>query len=368
MNQLPYNQSLQIKHLASVFEKTTNSYKFYWFWAVLDLLKEGDQRVEIPFQDILIKMISLSWYTVNYYKLSLGVQDMLSTSIQFIIEHTDLNEDSPKKEIEEKLKQLLIEKNKGIKKSIDNLGRYVPYRFIRPFFAMELKGGKKVDKQIKELSTDYFMVNEKAPFYKFGKQSIILHQEWRTYLFVNLRILQDFCLWNLGTFLQSRNPNVSNIGNKLLAPDSKRYLKTAKAFWKIAIEGTDVRCIYSQALMKKNEISIDHFVPWSYVTHDLLWNLSPTMGEINSSKGNTLPSIDLYLWSFSNLQFHGFQEVYKKRRKDLLEDYSIAFQDGLDSIAQYRPGIFEQKIKAQITPLIQIAENIGFQNGWVWKH
>jgi hypothetical protein len=367
MNQLPYNPSLQIQHLASVFENTTNSYKFYWFWAVLDLLKEGEQRTEIPFQDILIKMISLSWYTVNYYKLSFGVQDKLSRSIKFIIEHTDLNEDSPKKEIEETLQQLLIEKNKGIKKSIDDLGRYVPYRFIRPFFALELKGGKNVNKQIKELSTDYFMVNEKAPFYKIGKQSIILHQDWSAYLFVNLRILQDFCLWNLVSFLQSRNPNVSNIGNKLLEPNAKRDLKTAKTFWNIAIEQTEIRCIYSQSLMIKEGISIDHFVPWSYVTHDLLWNLSPTTGAINSSKGNNLPSINAYLDEFSYLQYRAFQEVFKLGKKELLEDYSVGFQDELDNISLYQGGVFEKKIKAQVSPLIQIAENLGFTGNWMWE-
>lgn len=367
MSQLPYNPSLQIKHLAAVFENTTNSYKFYWFWAVLDGLKEGEQGTEILFQDILIKMISLSWYTVNYYKLSFGVQDKLSRSIKFIIEQTDLNEDSPKKEIEETLQQLLREKNKGIKKSIDDLGKYVPYRFIRPFFALELKGVKNVNKEIKALSTDYFTVNEKASFYKIGKQSIILHQDWRTYLLDNLRVIQDFCFWNLGKFLQSRNPNVSNIGNKLLAPDAKRDLKTAKAFWNIAIDQTEIRCIYSQRLMIKDSISIDHFVPWSYVTHDLLWNLSPTTGEINSSKSNHLPSTSLYLDTFAKIQHQAFVKVYRQGRTDLLEDFSIAFQDELEHIAQYESNLFEKKIKRQISPLIQIAENLGFQSNWAWE-
>ena len=367
MRQLPYNQLLPVKHLASVFENTTNSYKFYWFWAVLDLLKEGEQRSEIPFQDILLKMISLSWYTVNYYKLSFGVQDKLHRSIKFIIEQTDLNEDSPKLEIEARLQQLLREKNKGIKKSIDDLGKYVPYRFIRPFFALELKGVKNVNKEIKTLSTDYFTVNEKASFYKIGKQSIILNQYWRAYLLDNLRVVQDFCFWNLGKFLQSRNPNVSNIGNKLLAPDTKRDLKMARAFWNIAIDQTEIRCIYSQSLMRQGAISIDHFVPWSYVTHDLLWNLSPTTVEINSSKSNNLPSTSLYLDAFAKLQHQAFLKVYQSKQKGLLEDFSIAFQDELDEIAQYETHLFESKIKAQLKPLIQIAENLGFQSNWAWE-
>ena len=34
---------------------------------------------------------------------------------------------------------------------------------------------------------------------------------------------------------------------------------------------------------------------WSFVSHDLLWNLMPTDSSINSSKSNKLPDLNLYL-------------------------------------------------------------------------
>jgi HNH endonuclease len=36
--------------------------------------------------------------------------------------------------------------------------------------------------------------------------------------------------------------------------------------------------------------SIDHFLPWSFVAHDLLWNLTPVFGTTNSKKGDALPN------------------------------------------------------------------------------
>lgn len=48
-----------------------------------------------------------------------------------------------------------------------------------------------------------------------------------------------------------------------------------------------------EPLNDKN-ISIDHFVPWSYVAHDELWNLTPTTRSINSSKSNNLPDWNRY--------------------------------------------------------------------------
>lgn len=41
---------------------------------------------------------------------------------------------------------------------------------------------------------------------------------------------------------------------------------------------------------KYREISIDHYVTWSFVLHDELWNLIPTFKNINSYKGNNIPN------------------------------------------------------------------------------
>ncbi|MBS5284375.1 MAG: hypothetical protein KHY46_10980 [Clostridiales bacterium] len=37
-------------------------------------------------------------------------------------------------------------------------------------------------------------------------------------------------------------------------------------------------------------MSIDHFVPRSYISNDKLWNLPPLRRSLNSSKNNRLPS------------------------------------------------------------------------------
>ena len=61
---------------STVFSSTTNSYKYYWWYAILQLIKEnGTDR--ISFIDISFKMLSLVWYPINYYKISLGKQDQL---------------------------------------------------------------------------------------------------------------------------------------------------------------------------------------------------------------------------------------------------------------------------------------------------
>jgi hypothetical protein len=68
--------------LNSVFENSTNSYKYFWWLAIMELVIEKDQRT-ITFDDIVIKMITKMWYPINYFKLSFGNTEMAEKKILF---------------------------------------------------------------------------------------------------------------------------------------------------------------------------------------------------------------------------------------------------------------------------------------------
>ena len=79
-------------------------------------------------------------------------------------------------------------------------------------------------------------------------------------------------------------------------------LKLANRFWKGYIaENPDVTCIYSGQPITFQNLSLDHFLPWSYVVHDQLWNIIPTPKNINSAKNDRLPSLETYFEGFSIL-------------------------------------------------------------------
>lgn len=109
-------------------------------------------------------------------------------------------------------------------------------------------------------------------------------------------------------YLQKRNPSVPGIADKLSAPQ-ERKLDKAKKYWKAVIEVTEIRNIYTEEIMTAGDISIDHFVPWSYVAHDELWNLVPTTKAVNSSKSNNLPDWDLYFPRLADAEFRAYQAV-----------------------------------------------------------
>ncbi len=115
-----------------------------------------------------------------------------------------------------------------------------------------------------------------------------------------MAVVRGFAEQHFARYVQDRNPNVPGIVNKLSAPTA-RDLRLARDFWEFVRDGFQekrqperFRNIYSGQPLT-GPFAIDHFLPWSFVAHDLLWNLAPVDAATNSSKGDTLPGLDTYL-------------------------------------------------------------------------
>jgi len=112
-------------------------------------------------------------------------------------------------------------------------------------------------------------------------------------------------------------------------------------------------------------LSIDHFIPWSFVMHDELWNLIPCFKNVNSMKSNRLPDLD---WSFERyweLQYQGIQVASgNKDFRKLLEDYLSIYPSEMVIGGNGSVGIskeqFRSSLRDTIYPLHQIAFNQGF--------
>jgi hypothetical protein len=98
---------------------------------------------------------------------------------------------------------------------------------------------------------------------------------------------------------------------------------------------------------------VEHFVPYQFVAHDLMWNLLPADPAFNSRKGDKLPPLDRYFDAFYAVQREALQVIGTTRpRSPFLEDYLMAFRTLDVSREQYR---------ACIEPMVTIAHNNGFQ-------
>jgi 5-methylcytosine-specific restriction endonuclease McrA len=128
-------------------------------------------------------------------------------------------------------------------------------------------------------------------------------------------------------------------------------------FWKIVFQELgSIECIYTgkQLSLENKNFSLDHFIPYSFVSHDLIWNLYPIEKSENARKSNLLPSVETHFKAFYGLQNVAFQIVKTKdSHNKFLEDY-----------LPISPDLKELKYDSllnTVQPLITIASNNGFQ-------
>lgn len=317
---LPFSENLTTNKLASSFANTSATYKFYWLIAITELVENGQKNIKK--RDVFSRMISNSWYTVNYFHVSFGKQDLIQKAVQDILKFESLPIDIKKENLIS-----ILENSKKIEtqKSLDHFNLNVPHWFLSPWFPkLKNENDSNYKKRIYSSSQNF----ENACLYGLQNEFIVINPIWINYLKLNAKILKDFCYWNLSLFLQSRNPNVPDIPNKLIKPATRNTLtKQRTNYWNIVFNelGT-VNCIFTGKKLQIDNFAIDHFIPHAFVSHDLIWNLIPIDKSFNSSKSDRLPSIDKYFDKFFDLQKTAFEIIYNENPKNkLIEDYLTIF-------------------------------------------
>lgn len=318
-------------------------------------------------------MVASAWYPLHYFHLSFGKQDRLGQIADHLrAQSISLDVNARSEEIIGAVLDILAA-NHPLAKEIRSLGNYVPQRFLRVFFQEQTRGidDWKVDDLVQALADKHFDNLQSPCLYRFistPRRSIEIHPVWYEYLQDHIRILEGFCLWHLVNYLQKHNPNVPNIAGKLFRPEH-RDLKQARAYWGLVFESVgQVKCIYSCQPISPHDYSLDHFLPWSFVAHDLLWNIIPTPRSVNSSKGDLLPDVERYFDAYAHLQYESVQIVASSRHPKLVEDHLMLLKSA--SIRQLQETTFEhfrQVLYDTVVPQAQIARNMGFQGNWSYS-
>ncbi|MCM1399176.1 MAG: HNH endonuclease [Clostridium sp.] len=364
--QLPYSDDLEIQYLSRLFDNTSECYKFFWFQALVTKVLEG--KTQITYDELINEMIASAWYMVTEYHLNLGPKDTLESLVYYLQKISNMKSSEKKETIINYLKACT---DKEVIKRKRVLTRNVPYRLQAPF--MNNIKGKEWSISERELIAK---INQKQRLmYYFevlnGLQTIIrFSEEWASYIHKNQEIIKGWLQYNMIIYIQKRNPNVPGIADKLYPP-KERKLEKVKKYWKVLLSIQPLYEIYGHTQLTDNNISIDHFVPWSYVAHDEFWNLHPTIQSINSSKNNSLPNWNIYFPKFVRLEFLSYEIMWKYNA--VHDEFEKCAKEHLNSneIREriYRAGqdftCFENALREVIQPIYQSAKNCGFKD-WIY--
>lgn len=366
---LPQSEELDISALCKLFEDTTNSYKYVLFVSLLDILKRRlfDVSLPIDIRELTIEMLANAWYPHTYFKLSFGWQDKITEkldSLQLeisepILKFTDTDKNCLRESIN--------------KQNLDNsIVRYVPFRLVRPFFKQELQGLKDhvINQRIEFLSREHFETRKPLFCFLQNREAIVIHPEWASYIKTNYPIVRAWVSWEWLQYMQRCNPNVPAVANKLFPPQHRESLTAQTSYWKLVLKHTDVRCIYSLETLKPDNISLDHYLPWSFVAHNQLWNLIPTIPAVNSAKSNNLPS-ERYFDEFVKIQHLGLtisrkhmtENKWNKHVESYIFDLKIPNEDNLLKFESIK-----QAYKSTLSPLMSLASSQGFMADWSYKY
>lgn len=360
--EVPYSNEVDYATFAGVFNDTVASYKMYWLLAILAEVSYDNKEIE--FRQLVSRMVVKAWYPILKCKLSFGLCDNLAKVVNYISDTYNIGSNYN----EDKLLELIYNtEDKFIRKMLKDLTYNVPYRFLAPFFKGKLIG-RKVEKQIEELlKQDNNCVYEIYQNEK-NEKSIRIRDNWCNYLNYNGKIIEGWVYYELTCFLQKRNPNVPGIAMKLEAPKNRDALREQTKIWKEVINHKHIKDLYTGlAFTKENYeelgvLSIDHFIPWSFVLHNQMWNLVPTFKNINSKKSDNLLPYDSYIDKFCEIQYEAFDHVVNENRKNRIDEYRevLKIQNAKKFISEKRKEEFVKKLKQEIGPVYGVAVNQGF--------
>ena len=330
---LKCKNDLNIDSFIHMLDDTTECYKFYWLDALLKLFSLG--KTEIVFDDLINQMIADAWYSVVEYHLHLGtknasgkIMNNLERAVIKLSQLTNIPNDADRDTIILAVK----ENDRELHGEKDQLTKNVPYRMLSPFMH-EIKGNDRIWDQKKRLIAYIEQLNKKEciPYQITDgaglKKHVVINEEWQDFFMDNFVTISGWIEVKKVRYLQGRNPGVPGIIYKLVPENNKqRKLRYVRNLWNTIIETKPVYDIYSEKLLGLNDFDIDHFVPWSFVANDELWNLLPMDSSLNSSKSNNLPQWK-YFELFAKNQYMMYESA--KSSEKIMDKFKKCQRDNL---------------------------------------
>lgn len=379
MAELPRHQALtdatgdsfRSSRLDRMLSNFAASYKLYWLRGIFDAALDGSDVV--PMRQIAARMVALAWYPVTYFRLSLGAADQLAHAVNRAHEVCALRNDATEAQIRD---AVLDSDDPVLRRQLVDLCKFVPYRLIRPFYAERLSAERQrlglntyhFEQQVNRLIVEYNRQDAAGAPYTFVGDAIVIDPSWAAYFRGNRHVVEGWLDMRLVDYLQARNPSVPAIPLKI-HPPQQRDLTAARAWWSEALADHQFAEIYtgvpftSDSFETYGPMSIDHFIPWSFVLHDEPWNLAPMFRDTNSSKGNQLPDVEAFLRPFCAQQFDALVTLRGRgrRHRKVFESYAaidlhVAEYERTDAARES----FTEAVSRVVLPLHQIAANQGF--------
>lgn len=264
-------------YLFSSKSKNSASYKFGFLKAILDNLYNVDENLTLTFDTLFSKFAEIYWNLVLKYHLrqspvsNRGARTMLEQALWTTKEHYLIAEDVPFESLTPEMNLYVCQK---VKQGCKNNVVGALYGDLQEmFYSFDVREGWiKLNPEMYAFVCKHKVAIEKLNYY-----------EWARYLEkINADDVMDHLLTKIDESSKRSNLN---------------YYRD------ILFEEFENRCFYCGRRITSNSVHVDHFIPWSFIKDDKLWNFVLACPACNESKRDRLaPEANLNLLINRNQQ------------------------------------------------------------------
>ena len=373
-----YYNSLDIEGFSLMMKDPSYCYKFYWLEAIVKLVSEGIR--ETTFDEVINEMIANAWYSVREYHIHLSgmqldgqVRDGLERAVLKLSELSGLPSSASKVEIKNAIK----EHDKILKEAKEQLTNMVPYRALAGFFSRSKENAdwgsiKRITAYIERVNRDVVLLPYTLGSSSKLKKEIHFEPAWMEMIQDNTVAILGWIQYEKVRWLQNNNPEVPGLVYKLAPMDEKmRKLGFVHKLWDGILEQNEIHDVFTDEVIQPGKYDVDHFIPWSFVMNDELWNLMPMDSSLNSSKSNKLPKWDPFFIKFAENQYLLYSMIHEKEGVHKL--FESCLRDNLHSIwagqELYRKGNSKEEffgiLEKNMRPVYDSAQRQGYEV-WNW--
>jgi hypothetical protein len=358
-----------------VFQNVDTTYKFFWFLSVLHKANVAPFRTDLPLaiKELAREMIAQAWPCRRLFKLWFGHQDRLQGVIDQLAQNSGLSDSARLDEVRDAALELT-------EADLSVLQDFVPYRFLTPWLRSALvRVSDHARNQLIQLLAARSSNSPRPTPYSFDTvigrpKQIIVGSKWLTFLQSNHFPFRAFAQLSVARYFETRNPGIPGIINKLDRP-GVRKLEKARVFWDTILSVQSLKCIYSGEPIQP-DYDLDHFLPWSFVTHDLIWNITPTPGAINLAKSDALPNLGRYLSGLVDQHYvampvlKGALANVRGARLRALEaitlEYANFFRIPFTELFLLSRDQFNNMLSTELHAQADVARRLNFESDWIW--
>ena len=285
------------------------SYKYGFLKAIIDNLYNVDQDLRLTFDQLFGKFGEIYWNLVLKYglKQKKSTKDNRASAIERVLHYA-----AEKYQIREP----------------------IPYENLSPAAMLDISN--MIKQKCKENVVGALFEDTRRLFYSFSKKGewIQINPEMYTFICKHKLLVEKLNYYEWAKFLEKVNeePMLTRLLNKIDESSKRTSLEKYRNILYQEFESRN--CFYCGKPLNIDKTHVDHFIPWSFIKDDNLWNLVLACPDCNLKKKDKLPDIK-FLTRIENRNKILLIENYKDemrnyRPEKLIRIYDWAQKNGYD--------------------------------------